>query len=45
YFREMLKQGIYLAPSQFEANFVSFAHTDEDLRKTVKAFNKAIKKI
>ncbi|MDD5079258.1 MAG: glutamate-1-semialdehyde 2,1-aminomutase, partial [Candidatus Omnitrophica bacterium] len=42
YFREMLKQGIYLAPSQFEANFVSFAHTDEDLRKTVKAFNKAI---
>jgi len=45
YFREMLKQGIYLAPSQFEANFFSFAHSDEDLRKTVKAFNKAIKRI
>jgi glutamate-1-semialdehyde 2,1-aminomutase len=45
YFREMLKQGIYLAPSQFEANFPSFAHSDEDLRKTVKAFNRAVKKI
>jgi glutamate-1-semialdehyde 2,1-aminomutase len=43
YFREMLKLGIYLAPSQFEANFLSFAHSDEDLRKTIKAFNKAIK--
>jgi len=45
YFHKMLEQGIYLAPSQFEANFPSFAHSDEDLRKTVKAFNKALIKL
>jgi glutamate-1-semialdehyde 2,1-aminomutase len=32
--RRMLEQGIYLPPSQFEAAFVSAAHTDEDIRKT-----------
>ena len=37
YFRQMLEQGIYLAPSQFEAGFVSLAHTDEDIEKTVQA--------
>lgn len=37
YFHAMLDQGIYLAPSQFEAMFTSFVHTDEDLEKTVKA--------
>lgn len=34
YFSYMLDSGIYLAPSQFEAMFVSFAHTDEDIEKT-----------
>jgi len=33
----MLEKGIYMAPSQFEANFISAAHTGEDLRRTVKA--------
>jgi glutamate-1-semialdehyde 2,1-aminomutase len=37
YFREMLNQGIFLAPSQFEAAFVSAAHTDEDVERTVAA--------
>jgi len=37
YFSEMLKQGIYLAPSQFEASFISLAHTDEDIEKTIVA--------
>ncbi len=37
YFREMLNQGIYLAPSQFEAGFVSLAHTQEDIEKTIEA--------
>jgi glutamate-1-semialdehyde 2,1-aminomutase len=37
FFRGMLERGIYLAPSQFEAAFVSAAHTDEDIRKTVAA--------
>lgn len=35
YFSAMLEQGIYLAPSQFEASFVSLAHTDEDIEKTI----------
>lgn len=37
YFRHMLSRGIYLAPSQFEAVFVSAAHTDEDIQKTCEA--------
>ena len=37
YFHEMLKRGVYLAPAQFEALFVSTAHTKEDLDKTIKA--------
>jgi len=35
--RRMLDRGIYLPPSQFEAAFVSAAHTAEDIRKTVEA--------
>ena len=31
FFRAMLERGIYLAPSQFEAAFVSAAHTEEDI--------------
>jgi glutamate-1-semialdehyde 2,1-aminomutase len=31
YFHELLKRGVYTAPSQFEAGFVSLAHTEEDL--------------
>lgn len=34
YFSYMLEKGIYIAPSQFEAMFVSYAHTDEDIEKT-----------
>ncbi|HEY3857163.1 MAG TPA: glutamate-1-semialdehyde 2,1-aminomutase [Verrucomicrobiae bacterium] len=37
YFRGMLDQGIYIAPSQFEADFISTAHTSEDIEKTIKA--------
>ncbi|QEK11824.1 glutamate-1-semialdehyde-2,1-aminomutase [Crassaminicella thermophila] len=45
YFEEMLKQGIYLAPSQFEAAFVSAAHSQEDIEKTIQANYNALKKI
>jgi glutamate-1-semialdehyde 2,1-aminomutase len=41
FFRSMLDQGIYLPPSQFEAAFVSAAHTDEDVRQTIDAVKKA----
>ena len=34
FFNYLLENGIYAAPSQFEAMFVSYAHTDEDIAKT-----------
>jgi glutamate-1-semialdehyde 2,1-aminomutase len=37
----MLEQGIYLAPSQFEACFLSLAHSEEDVEKTILASEKA----
>lgn len=37
YYQGMLQQGIYLAPSQFEAGFVSLAHSDADIDKTIRA--------
>ncbi len=37
YFRRMLEQGIYLAPSAFEAAFVSAAHDEADIQRTVEA--------
>ncbi len=37
YYRGMLGQGIYLAPSQFEAGFMSAAHSDEDIERTITA--------
>lgn len=41
FFHQMLSQGIYLPPSQFEAAFVSTAHTDGDIQATIAAVNKA----
>ncbi|MEP0982439.1 glutamate-1-semialdehyde 2,1-aminomutase [Leptolyngbya sp. AS-A5] len=35
--RGMLEQGVYLAPSQFEAGFTSLAHTEEDIDRTIEA--------
>lgn len=37
FFHGMLQQGIYLAPSYFESGFVSAAHSDEDIEKTLRA--------
>ncbi len=37
YFEKMLARGVYLAPAQFEAMFVSAAHSEEDLEKTIRA--------
>jgi glutamate-1-semialdehyde 2,1-aminomutase len=41
YFWALLEQGIYVAPSQFEAGFVSLAHTDEDIETTLAALHGA----
>jgi glutamate-1-semialdehyde 2,1-aminomutase len=45
YFNEMLPRGIYLAPAQFEAIFVSTSHSKEDLDKTIKANYESLKGI
>ncbi|MDO9124590.1 MAG: glutamate-1-semialdehyde 2,1-aminomutase [Deltaproteobacteria bacterium] len=45
FFIEMLDQGIYLPPSQYEAWFISLAHTQKDLDKTIEACDTAFKKI
>jgi glutamate-1-semialdehyde 2,1-aminomutase len=45
FFREMLQRGILLAPSQFEAAFVSAAHTSADIERTIKAAADALETI
>ena len=44
WFMSMLEQGIYLAPSQFETLFMSGAHSDDDIVKTIDAAEVAMKK-
>jgi len=44
YFNLMLERGVYLPPSQFEACFVSAAHTRKQLDKTIKAYHASLKK-
>lgn len=45
WFRSMLDQGIYLAPSPFETIFMSWAHSGEDIEKTIAAARVAMKKV
>jgi glutamate-1-semialdehyde-2,1-aminomutase len=45
FFHAMLDEGVYLAPSQFEAAFVSLAHTDEVIEQTLEAARKAIHRL
>jgi glutamate-1-semialdehyde 2,1-aminomutase len=42
FFRGMLRRGIYLPPSQFEAWFLSGAHTERDVEKTIAAAREAM---
>ncbi|BDC35990.1 MAG: glutamate-1-semialdehyde-2,1-aminomutase [Candidatus Methanoliparum thermophilum] len=42
FFRRMLDEGIYLSPSQFETNFISAAHSKDDLEKTLEAYKKCL---
>jgi glutamate-1-semialdehyde 2,1-aminomutase len=41
YYREMANQGVFLPPSQFEGLFLSTAHSEEDIQKTVEAIEKS----
>ncbi|MFS0861746.1 glutamate-1-semialdehyde 2,1-aminomutase [Fredinandcohnia sp. 179-A 10B2 NHS] len=45
YYREMAEQGVFLPPSQFEGLFLSTAHTDEDIDKTIAAAETAFSKL
>ena len=45
FFHTMLEQGVYLAPSAFEAGFMSLAHTDEDIERTLAAADMAFAKL
>lgn len=45
WFKAMLEQGIYIAPSQFETLFMSGAHTDEEIDRTVEAAGKALQQV
>jgi glutamate-1-semialdehyde 2,1-aminomutase len=45
FFRDMLQRGIFLAPSQFEAAFVSAAHTSADIDRTISAVADALRAI
>ncbi|TVT29884.1 glutamate-1-semialdehyde-2,1-aminomutase [Salinicoccus cyprini] len=43
-YQELLKEGVYLPPSQFEGMFLSTSHTEADIQKTVDAFEKALER-
>ena len=45
YFKLMAEEGIFLPPSQFEGLFISTAHTEEHIAKTVAAFHKVFEKL
>ncbi|MEG9532994.1 glutamate-1-semialdehyde 2,1-aminomutase [Mannheimia indoligenes] len=45
FFHLMLEQGVYLAPSAFEAGFMSLAHSDEDITRTLEAADKAFEEL
>ncbi|MFD2046231.1 glutamate-1-semialdehyde 2,1-aminomutase [Ornithinibacillus salinisoli] len=45
YYRAMIEEGVFLPPSQFEGLFLSTAHSDEDITKTIEAVKKAFAKI
>ncbi|MER2090751.1 MAG: aspartate aminotransferase family protein, partial [Sporosarcina sp.] len=45
YYRLMAEEGIFLPPSQFEGMFLSTAHTEEHIAKTVEAFHTVFAKL
>ena len=45
YYRAMIEEGVFLPPSQFEGLFLSTAHTDEDIERTIQAIRNAFSKI
>jgi glutamate-1-semialdehyde 2,1-aminomutase len=44
-FHRLLEKGVYLAPGQFETNFISFAHSKEDLESSALKISESLKEI
>ncbi|MEW5758912.1 MAG: glutamate-1-semialdehyde 2,1-aminomutase [Candidatus Omnitrophota bacterium] len=44
-YKYLLENGVFIAPSEFEANFISFSHTKRDIEKTIKLFRESLNKI
>lgn len=45
FYKHLLEKRVYFAPSEFEANFISFAHTKKDIKYTIKAARSALERI
>ncbi len=45
FFHHLLKQGIFIPPSQFETAFLSYSHTEADVEKTIDAYRHALKMV
>ena len=45
FFQKLLEEGVYIAPSQFEAGFMSLAHSDRDIHHTIEAADKAFREL
>jgi glutamate-1-semialdehyde 2,1-aminomutase len=45
FFQAMLENGVYLAPSQFEAGFLSLAHSEQDIERTIQAAEVAFSRL
>ncbi|HQP05553.1 MAG TPA: glutamate-1-semialdehyde 2,1-aminomutase [Smithellaceae bacterium] len=45
FFHGMIQNGVWLAPSQFEAGFLSFAHTEDDMARTLSAVEKTLRRL
>lgn len=45
FFHTMLSAGIFLPPSQFETNFISFAHTDADIKRTIEVYKENLEQV
>ncbi|WOH05164.1 hypothetical protein DCAR_0624578 [Daucus carota subsp. sativus] len=45
FYRGMLEEGVYFAPSQFEAGFTSLAHSSEDIQRTIAAADKVLRQL
>ena len=45
FFRGLLERGVYFPPSQFEAAFMSLAHTEDDITRTVEAAGQTLESL